>query len=102
VRDHKFGARLDFVFRVPIFHVGNESLGGAIHIRKIHRVGADAWKLRPVVRPSVAALGVSHDFSDRAAPQSAGPELKRFVKSIVQLIPISAGDEFIDDARVKV
>ena len=54
------------------------------------------------VSAGVAALGLSHDFSNRAPAQSAGAELERFVEAIVQLVPRAAVDKFIDHLRIKI
>ena len=102
MRDHNFRPGFDFIFYVPLFCVSDQSLRRAVHVREVHRVRADTGKLRSIVRSSVAALGLRHDLSDGAPAKSAGPKLERFVKAIIQLIPVSASDQFIDHARIKI
>ncbi len=101
MRDHNFRPRLDFIFRVPFFRVSDQTLSGPVHVCEIHRVRADAGKLRTLVCAGVAAFGFGHDFSDRAPAESAGPELQSLIKAIAQLVPMSSGNEFADDSRIK-
>src|ERR1051326_3154254 len=102
MRDDELRAAFDFVLRVPILHVSDEALGRAIHVREVHRVGSDAWKLRPIIRPGISALSFGHDFSDRSSAQSAGAELERLVKAIVQFVPRFSSDKLIDDPRIEI
>ncbi len=61
----------------------NESPGGAIDVKKIHRIRADAWEFWSLAFPCLSSLRSRNDFPNGAPAQPARPECKRLVESIV-------------------
>src|SRR5262249_528331 len=101
VRDDKFRERFNFIFGVPLFHVGDQSLGRTIYVREIHHVRTNAWELRAFVGCRVAAFCFGYDFPNRSPAQSACSKFERFVKAIVELVPFTGSNELVDYARIK-
>ena len=79
-----FGSPTVCCASIPIVQISNEPLRRAADVEEIHRVRADARKLRRLVRVArVPALRLRDDFADRASAQSAGAESERLVEAIV-------------------
>src|SRR5712692_3170614 len=66
MRDHDFRFFAGKSLRVPLVQISDEPARGATDVEKIHRVRADAGKLRPPCS-RIATLCRGHNFSDRAA-----------------------------------
>src|ERR1043166_3104821 len=98
--------RLDLLTRVPFFDVLHKSLRRATDVVKVHRVCADARKLRPLCGHravgGLAALWFGHDLPHRPSAQTTRAELESLIKAIVQLIPFTAGNEFFDHASIQI
>jgi len=54
VRDHNPWLCLNLLAPVPVVQIVNESPGGAIDVKKIHRIRADAREFRPLTFARVA------------------------------------------------
>src|ERR1700719_70761 len=87
---------------VPFLYVGDESLRRTIDVVKIHRVRSDAGEFRALVSRSLAMLSLRYNFADGAPAQSAGAELERLIKAVVQFLPFAGGDKFVDDSQIKI
>ena len=67
VRDHDLWFCSCRVGPGALMEISDQALGGAADVEEIHRVGADARKLRRFVRGGSASLARGHDFSDGAS-----------------------------------
>ena len=96
-----FGTAGDAFRRAPFFHVGNEPLGRAANVVRIHRVRADTGELRAAHRVRRSALRDGDDSSDCPSAQPARSKRERFVETVVQLIPGAGPNEFGDNLLVE-
>src|SRR5256885_10518064 len=87
---------------MPLLDIGDQSLSGAIYVCDVHRVGADAGKLRPWIDRGIASFRVGDDFPNGAAAQTAGAKFQRFVEPVVQLAQFTSSDKLVNYPDVKV
>ena len=73
--------------------IGNQPLGSAADVVVVHRICADARKLRPPKSLRSAFLCFRHDSADGLATETAGPKRERAEKPVIQLLPIAGLDE---------
>ncbi len=93
MREHQRGLA---IASGELFRVGDQAADGAADVVEIHGRGPDTRMFRPVVRTALTLLRRRHHAPDRAPAQSAGAEGERFEEPVVEFLPGSARDQFVD------
>ena len=88
--------------RCRSFRVGNKPANRAADIVEIHCRGSNAWMLGPPVGPADALLGFCDHSADGASTQTTGAKGEGFVKTIVELAPMTIGRQLADHSRGKI
>jgi len=100
--DHEFWFRGNSLAPVPVLEVSNKSARCTVDVKEIHRVGADARELRPLVFVRMPAFRSSDDFPDRATAQPTRAKCQCLIKPVVQFLPVSGVDESLDRPKIDV
>src|SRR5262245_30472796 len=96
MRDHDLRLRRNSLAPFPCLQITNKSARCTIDVEKIHRVRADARELRSLAVARIPTFRSRDDFPDGAAPQATGAEGECLVKPVVQFLPLTAMNEFVN------
>src|SRR5512132_3998487 len=102
MRDHDFWLRRNSLAPVPVLQVSNKSARCPVDVKKVHRIRADAREFRSLAFARIPAFRSRDDFPDGPPAQPAGAEGKRLVKPVVQFLPFSGIDEFLDRSKIDI
>src|SRR6516165_11503668 len=94
--DHDFWLIRNSLAPVPVLQVSNKPARCTVDVKEIHRIRADAREFRLLAFARIPAFRSCDDFPDGAPAQSTCAECKCLVKSIVQFLPLSGIDKFVD------
>ena len=102
MRDHDFWLRQNSLAPVPVVQVSNKSARCSIDIKEIHRIRADAREFRSLAFARIPAFRSRDNFPDSASAQPTRAKCKCLVKPVVQFLPLSGIDEFLDGSKREV